>query len=62
MSVLVGLLMSAMAAYALSVFRFPGRNVVFAVVVISFMMPFEAIAIPLAQQFTGWGSATPTSV
>ncbi len=54
-SVLAGLLMSAMAAYALSVFRFPGRNVVFAVIVISFMIPFEAIAIPLAQQFTGWG-------
>jgi len=54
-SVLVGLLISAMAAYALSVFDFPGRNVVFAVVVISFMVPFEAIAIPLAQQFTDWG-------
>ena len=54
-SVLVGLLISAMAAYALSVFHFPGRNLVFAVVVISFMVPFEAIAIPLAQQFTGWG-------
>jgi multiple sugar transport system permease protein/putative chitobiose transport system permease protein len=54
-SVLAGLAMSAMAAYALSVFRFPGRNVIFAVIVISFMIPFEAIAIPLAQQFTGWG-------
>lgn len=54
-SVLVGLLISALAAYALSVFHFPGRNLVFAVVVISFMVPFEAIAIPLAQQFTDWG-------
>jgi putative chitobiose transport system permease protein len=54
-SVLVGLLISSMAAYALAVFRFPGRNVVFAVIVVSFMVPFEAIAIPLAQQFTSWG-------
>jgi putative chitobiose transport system permease protein len=54
-SVLVGLLISAMAAYALAVFRFPGRSLVFAVIVVSFMVPFEAIAIPLAQQFTSWG-------
>jgi multiple sugar transport system permease protein/putative chitobiose transport system permease protein len=54
-SVAIGLAMSAMAAYALAVFQFPGRNLVFAVIVISFMVPFEAIAIPLAQQFTSWG-------
>ena len=54
-SVLIGLAVSAMAAYALAVYEFPGRNVVFAVVVICFMVPFEAIAIPLAQQFTDWG-------
>jgi multiple sugar transport system permease protein/putative chitobiose transport system permease protein len=54
-SVVAGLVVSAMAAYALSVFHFPGREVVFAVVVISFMVPFEAIAIPLSQLFTSWG-------
>src|SRR4051794_9399246 len=54
-SVLIGLAMSAMAAYALAVYHFPGRSAVFAVIVISFMVPFEAIAIPLAQQFTTWG-------
>lgn len=54
-SVLFGLIMSSMAAYALAVFQFPGRNLVFAIIVISFMVPFEAIAIPLAQQFTDWG-------
>ncbi len=54
-SVVIGLAMSAMAAYALAVYHFPGRGVVFAVIVISFMVPFEAIAIPLAQQFTNWG-------
>lgn len=54
-SVVVGLLVSAMAAYTLAVFHFPGRNLVFALVVISFMVPFEAIAIPLSQQFISWG-------
>jgi putative chitobiose transport system permease protein len=54
-SVVIGLLVSAMAAYTLAVFRFPGRNLIFAVVVISFMVPFEAIAIPLSQQFISWG-------
>jgi ABC-type glycerol-3-phosphate transport system permease component len=58
-SVLAGLLMSAMAAYALSVIRFPGRNVIFAVIVISFMIPFEAIAIPLAQQFFQFAAPAP---
>ena len=54
-SVLLGLVVSVMAAYPLSVYEFRGRNVIFAVIVISFMVPFEAIAIPLAQQFTDWG-------
>jgi multiple sugar transport system permease protein/putative chitobiose transport system permease protein len=59
-SVALGLAMSAMAAYALAVYDFPGRNLIFAVIVISFMVPFEAIAIPLAQQFTSWGLGNTT--
>ncbi len=54
-SVVIGLLVSAMAAYTLSVYHFPGRNLLFALVVVSFMVPFEAIAIPLSQQFISWG-------
>jgi len=54
-AVILGLVVSLLAAYALSVFTFRGRNVIFAVIVISFMVPFEAIAIPLSQQFTDWG-------
>ena len=53
-SVVVGLAVSVMAAYALSVFHFRGREAVFAIVVISFMVPFEAIAIPLSQLFNTW--------
>ncbi|HLV56113.1 MAG TPA: carbohydrate ABC transporter permease [Actinotalea caeni] len=55
LTVAIGLVVSALAAYALSVLRFRGRGAVFAFVVISFMVPFEAIAIPLSQLFSGWG-------
>jgi putative chitobiose transport system permease protein len=56
-TVLVGLFLALLAAYALGVLNFPGRSIVFSFVVISFMMPFEAIAIPLSQVFTKWGLA-----
>lgn len=47
-SVFIGLLVNSMAAFALSAIEFPGRSVVFAVVIVTFLIPFEAIAIPLA--------------
>lgn len=50
----LGVAMCALAGYALSVLRFRGRAVVFVVVVVSFMVPFETIAIPLAGLFTDW--------
>lgn len=54
-TVLLGLVLSAMAAFALSVFRFRGRGLVFAVILLSFMIPFDAIAIPLSDVFRDWG-------
>jgi putative chitobiose transport system permease protein len=56
-TVLIGVAVSVLASYALAVLRFPGRSYVFGFVVISFMVPFEAIAIPLSQQFSEWGLA-----
>jgi putative chitobiose transport system permease protein len=56
-SVVLGLAICSLAAYALGVLRFRGRAVVFGIVVISFMIPFEAIAIPLGQLFSSWGLA-----
>jgi putative chitobiose transport system permease protein len=56
-SVAIGVVISAMAGYALGVLNFFGRNAIFAVIVITFMVPFEAIAIPLSQLFTSWGLA-----
>jgi putative chitobiose transport system permease protein len=48
-----GLAICAMAAFALAVLRFPGQGAVFAVMVVSFLIPFDAIAIPLMSIFRG---------
>jgi putative chitobiose transport system permease protein len=48
-----GLAICATAAFALAVLRFPGRAVIFAVMVVSFLIPFDAIAIPLMSIFRG---------
>lgn len=55
LTVVVGLAISAMAAFALAVIPFRGRAATFSVVVLSFLVPFEAIAIPLSQSFSQWG-------
>lgn len=52
-----GLLICSLAAFALAAIEFRGREVVFAIVVVSFLIPFEAIAIPLSTQFRSWGLA-----
>lgn len=57
LSVVIGLTISSLAGYALAVIKFPGRGFVFAAVVVSFLIPFEAIAIPLSSTFRGWGLA-----
>lgn len=54
-SVVLGVLFAAAAAYAFATARFPGKNVLFAVVVFSFMIPFEVLAIPLAVLFRDLG-------
>jgi putative chitobiose transport system permease protein len=56
-TVVVGLLLSAMAAFALAQIKFRGAGVVFAIIVLSFLVPFDAIAVPLANLFRDWGLA-----
>lgn len=53
-TVAVGLLVSAMSAFALSLLKFRGAALVFAIVVLSFLVPFDAIAVPLANLFRDW--------
>jgi ABC-type glycerol-3-phosphate transport system permease component len=53
-TVVVGLVLCAMAAFALAALEFRGAGAVFAVVILSFLVPFDAIAIPLANLFQDW--------
>jgi len=46
-TVVVGLVVCSMAAFALAVVDFPFRRGVFALMVLSFLIPFDAIAVPL---------------
>ena len=47
MSVLGGLVVNSMAGFAFAHFRFKGRDILFIIVLATFMAPFESIAIPL---------------
>lgn len=46
-TVVLGLLVNSMLAYALARFQFPGRQVLLASIVALIVIPFEAIAVPL---------------
>lgn len=46
-TVVLGTLVNSIAGFAFAVFRFKGKNLLFLVVLVTFMMPFEAIVIPL---------------
>jgi len=46
-TVFVGLLLNSMAGFSFAIFNFPGKKILFTIVIITFLIPFEAIAIPL---------------
>lgn len=46
-AVVIGVTLSSMAGFSLAKFEFRGKKIIFFLVIISFMVPFEAIAIPL---------------
>lgn len=46
-TVVVGTFVNMLAGFAFAYFQFPGRNQIFAVSLITFMVPFEAIVIPI---------------
>jgi ABC-type glycerol-3-phosphate transport system permease component len=54
-TLVLGLAICATAAFALAVLRFPGRSAIFALMVVSFLIPFDAIAIPLTTIFRDAG-------
>ena len=54
-TVTFGVFVNSLAGFAFAVFEFPFRRALFAVVLLSFMMPFEAIVIPLYTLMRGLG-------
>lgn len=52
-TLVVGLGLCALAAFGLAALRFRGQSAVFAAVVVSFLIPFDSIAVPLADLFRG---------
>jgi len=48
-TVVAGGLVNALAAYAFARLRFPGRDLLFLLVLLTIIVPFEAIALPLYQ-------------
>ncbi|TIP10553.1 carbohydrate ABC transporter permease [Mesorhizobium sp.] len=54
-TVVVGLLVCAAAAFALSAMQWRGREVAFAIVVFSFLVPEEVVAVPLSDIFARAG-------
>lgn len=49
LTVLFGLIFNSMCGFAFAVFDFKGKNFLFFAVLVTFMIPFEAISIPLYQ-------------
>ncbi|GGE27822.1 sugar ABC transporter permease [Pullulanibacillus camelliae] len=54
-TVALGLLVNSMAAFAFSVFSFRGKKIVFFIVLLTFMVPFEVIAVPLYKVVSSLG-------
>ena len=54
-TVVLGVLVNSMAGFAFAVFEFPFKRAIFAAVLLSFMMPFESIVIPLYTLMRGLG-------
>lgn len=49
------LILCAMAAYALTRIKFRGANVVFVLILLTFLLPIEALIVPLYQVVSGLG-------
>lgn len=46
-TLVIGLVFNSMAGFSFAVLKWPGKNVVLAIVLATFIVPFESIAIPL---------------
>jgi multiple sugar transport system permease protein len=46
-TVLVGLFLNSLAGFAFAVLRWPGKNIILAILIATLIVPFETIAVPL---------------
>jgi multiple sugar transport system permease protein/putative chitobiose transport system permease protein len=53
--VVLTLLLCSMAAYALTRIKFPGASLVFILILLTFLLPIEAMMVPLYQVVSGLG-------
>jgi len=51
LTVAIGLVICSMAAFALAALNYRGRSAVFTAMIVSFLIPFDSIAVPLSQVF-----------
>lgn len=51
LAVTIGITVSALAAYGLAMFRYKGQAFLFGIVVVSFLIPFDSVALPLSDLF-----------
>lgn len=49
----LGCIVNSVAAFAFSIYEFKGKKILYAIVLLSFMIPFEAIAMPLYNVIDG---------
>ncbi|MFC4777854.1 carbohydrate ABC transporter permease [Paenibacillus sp. GCM10023252] len=51
----LSLIICSMAGYAFAKFRFKGRELIFAIFLLSMMVPYHALVIPLFKMMAAWG-------
>jgi raffinose/stachyose/melibiose transport system permease protein len=52
--VVVSVILSVLAGYALGTMRFPGATLIFFILITGLIIPYESLIIPLYQMFRGW--------
>lgn len=52
--VIVSVVLSVLAGYALGTMRFPGATLIFFILMVGLIIPYESLIIPLYQMFRGW--------
>jgi len=55
LQVVFTLILCSMAAYALTKIRFPGTNILFTIILVTFLLPVEALVVPLYRVVSGLG-------